>query len=111
MRRFSRDFLSFRGRQLVGAGFSALRATELSKRDSGGIPVIRYSVGRLARRNISDHFGERERIAWTFSEFFRHAAIIAQAKRERIAQTASDFKLTHLRRGRAGQFLGGAGVR
>jgi len=83
-------------RQLVGAGFAALRATELPKRDSSGISVIGFSVGRLTSCNVSDEFRERERIAWASLEFFRHAAIIAQPKRRRIAESiASDFKLTH----------------
>ncbi len=86
LRRFSRDFLSLRGRQFVGAGFAALRSTELPQRDCGGIAVIGYGVGRLPCRNIADEFGECEWIAWTFSLPLRHAKSIAQSERRRIAK-------------------------
>jgi hypothetical protein len=73
-------------RQLVGAGFPALRSAELPKGNSGRISVIGHGIGRLTCCNVSDEFRERERVARAFLEFSRHAAIIAQSQRRRIAQ-------------------------
>jgi hypothetical protein len=62
---------AFGGRQFVGAGRSAFRATQLSERDIGGIPVIRYGIGCLRSRDVADQLGKRNRIATTF--FFASA--------------------------------------
>jgi hypothetical protein len=84
LRRFLCYFTPLGWRQLVGAGLAALRATELPKRNSGGIPVIGDGVACLSSRDVSDQFRQREGIAGTFSLPVRHVRSIAQSALMRI---------------------------
>ena len=83
---FLGNFPTLRWRQLVSAGSPALRATELPKRNSGGISVIRYGVCSLSGRNVANQFRKRDGIAWTFSLPVRHAKSIAQSTYRTLAK-------------------------
>jgi hypothetical protein len=74
------------------------------------IPRIRLGIRCLAGSNVAYHLRERERIARAFLPSFRHATIIAQSQRNRIAVSrCPKFKLTHYPFGRLdGRFCLGA---
>ena len=67
-----------------------------SQFDGGLIPIVRLGIEGLAGRDVANHLREREGIARAFLPSFRHATIIAQSERIRIAVSRCRiFKLTH----------------